>query len=101
MDTQKVAVIGNGPVQNSIIEKLNELDNIEAEVVDKLQDASAIDNTTVNNNVNEKSTYDYKVDKFKALYQCRAILAKHGTMKEREVCKAQLKRMQKLGLGAL
>ena len=99
MDTQKVAVIGNGPVENSIVEKLNQLENVDVLTVDELQNADTIDTSTVI--VDEKSTHDYKVDKFKALYKCRAILAKHGTMKEREVCKAQLKRMQKLGLGAI
>lgn len=99
MDTQKVAVIGNGPVENSIVEKLNQLENVDVLTVDELQNADTIDTSTVR--VDEKSTHDYKVDKFKALYQCRLILSKHGTMKEREVCKAQLKRMQKLGLGAI
>ena len=47
----------------------------------------------------DKSSLDYKTDKFKALYQCRAILAKHGTMQERQICGIQLKRMKRLGIG--
>jgi hypothetical protein len=48
-----------------------------------------------------KSPEDYKIDKFKALYQCRAILSKHGTMEERRVCGRQLDRMKKLGINSV
>ena len=41
---------------------------------------------------------DYKKDKFKALFQARYVLAKHGTMEERRICKKQLDRMKKLGI---
>jgi len=101
MDTQKptqVAVIGEGPVPNTIIDELNKADSFEVVENGGGMAEPVEPETTVQS---EKSTKDYKVDKFKALYQCRAILSKHGTMKEREVCKRQLERMKKLGLGAL
>lgn len=41
---------------------------------------------------------DYKKEKYIALYQARTILAKHGTMPERRMCKKQLDRMKKLGI---
>lgn len=44
---------------------------------------------------------DYKKEKFIALFQARTILSKHGTMKERQICGAQLKRMKKLGIKSL
>lgn len=44
---------------------------------------------------------DYKVEKYQALYSARAVLSEVGTMQERSICRAQLKRMQKLGLAAL
>ncbi len=44
------------------------------------------------------SILDYKKDKFKALFQARYILAKHGNMEERRICKRQLDRMKKLGI---
>lgn len=45
-----------------------------------------------------EDTVDYKKDKYVALFQARTILAKAGTMAERRVCNAQLKRMKKLGI---
>jgi len=48
-------------------------------------------------NVDTLEDPEYKKKKYVALYQARTILSKAGTMAERRVCTAQLKRMKKLG----
>lgn len=69
---------------------------------DELHEArlQEMDTSTVYLDPNEAkgSILDYKKDKFKALFQARYILAKHGTMEERRICKNQLERMKKLGI---
>jgi hypothetical protein len=49
----------------------------------------------------EAKTQDFRIDKFKALYQSRTVLSQIGTMQERAICKRQLERMKKLGINAV
>ena len=56
------------------------------------------DKKTVNEMNAEAKTHDFKVDKFKALYQARVVLTEIGTMEERRICRTQLKRMKELGI---
>lgn len=67
------------------------------------EDTSTVrDENTTTSGVDEIETpEDYKKEKYIALYQARTILSKHGTMKERQICLNQLKRMKKLGKAAV
>lgn len=60
------------------------------------EETEAIDTSV--NIPEEESAKEYKKEKFIALYRSRKILAKHGTMQERQICAKQLKRMKKLGI---
>jgi hypothetical protein len=44
---------------------------------------------------------DYKKKKFITLFKARTILAKIGTMPERQLCRKQLRRMKKHGIKSI
>lgn len=82
------------------IDKINEFlnGNWSDLMYDPSSEPTVNDKKTVQQMNDAARTDDYKIDKYKALYQARTVLTEIGTMEERRICKAQLKRMKELGI---
>lgn len=75
--------------------EIGELDTV-VDVIDT-EDAKS----TAVLHVDPNEDVQYKKEKFMALYQARTVLSKVGTMQERSICKRQLERMKKYGIGSV
>jgi len=66
-----------------------------------MMDTRTMDMTDTSFTHEPEEEQDYKTKKHLALYEARTVLSMIGTMEERRTSRKQLKRMCKLGIGAV